>query len=52
MALSAHVYHTSDVALLLVPGIPPHVDTHSAFEDEITSLGLASQVLYAVNWLH
>lgn len=25
-------------------GIPPHVDTHSAFEDGIVSLGLGSQV--------
>lgn len=25
-------------------GIPPHVDTHSAFEDEIISLSLGSEV--------
>jgi len=25
-------------------GIPPHVDTHSAFEDGIVSLSLGSQV--------
>ncbi|XP_068122965.1 alkylated DNA repair protein alkB homolog 8 isoform X2 [Hyperolius riggenbachi] len=26
-------------------GIPPHIDTHSAFEDEITSLSLGSEIV-------
>lgn len=25
-------------------GIPPHIDTHSAFEDEIISLSLGAEV--------
>lgn len=28
-----------------IPGIPPHVDTHSAFEDAIVSLSLASDIV-------
>jgi hypothetical protein len=27
------------------PGIPPHVDTHSAFEDPILSLSLGSSIV-------
>lgn len=30
--------------LLSLKGIPPHVDTHSPFEDGIVSLSLGSQV--------
>ena len=30
--------------LLCSPGIPPHVDTHSAFMEEIISLSLGAQV--------
>lgn len=29
---------------LIFSGIPPHVDTHSAFEDTILSLSLGAQV--------
>lgn len=32
-------------AFALFQGIPPHVDTHSAFEDEIASVSLGSQVI-------
>lgn len=31
-------------SLFCPEGIPPHVDTHSAFEDGIVSLSLGSQV--------
>ena len=31
-------------AFTLFKGIPPHVDTHSAFEDGIASISLGSQV--------
>lgn len=31
-------------AFALFKGIPPHVDTHSAFEDGIASVSLGSQV--------
>jgi len=30
--------------LLSYAGIPPHIDTHSAFEDEIISLSLGAEV--------
>lgn len=30
--------------LLPITGIPPHVDTHSAFEDTILSLSLGTKV--------
>ena len=30
-------------------GIPPHIDTHSAFEDGITSISLGSQVASFLN---
>lgn len=30
--------------LFSIPGIPAHIDTHSAFEDEIVSLSLGSEV--------
>lgn len=29
---------------MIFPGIPPHVDTHSAFEDTILSLSLGAKV--------
>lgn len=29
---------------ILLSGIPPHVDTHSAFEEDLISLSLGSQV--------
>ena len=32
-------------AFTLFKGIPPHVDTHSAFEDGIASISLGSQVI-------
>ena len=32
-------------AFTLFKGIPPHVDTHSAFEDGIASVSLGSQVI-------
>lgn len=32
------------VILSSISGIPAHVDTHSAFEDEIVSLSLGSEV--------
>ena len=32
-------------AFTLFKGIPPHVDTHSAFEDAIASISLGSQVI-------
>lgn len=35
-------------SLSFAEGIPPHVDTHSAFEDGIVSLSLGSQVFIIV----
>lgn len=32
-------------AFILFKGIPPHIDTHSAFEDGIASVSLGSQVI-------
>ena len=32
-------------AFALFKGIPPHIDTHSAFEDGIASISLGSQVI-------
>ena len=29
---------------MILSGIPPHIDTHSAFEDGIVALSLGSQV--------
>ena len=38
-------------AFALFEGIPPHVDTHSAFEDGIASVSLGSQVItYLLLW--
>ena len=38
-------------AFALFKGIPPHVDTHSAFEDGIASVSLGSQVImYLLRW--
>ena len=38
-------------AFALFKGIPPHVDTHSAFEDGIASVSLSSQVrMYLSLW--
>ena len=38
-------------AFALFKGIPPHVDTHSAFEDGIASVSLGSQVrTYLLLW--
>ena len=38
-------------AFALFKGIPPHVDTHSAFEDGIASVSLGSQVItYLLLW--
>jgi len=38
-------------AFALFKGIPPHVDTHSAFEDGIASVSLGSQVImYLLQW--
>jgi hypothetical protein len=31
--------------LLIFAGIPPHVDTHSAFEDPVLSLSLGSSIV-------
>ena len=37
---------------LFYAGIPPHIDTHSAFEDGIISLSLGSQVKHVIPaWL-
>ena len=37
-------------AFTLFKGIPPHVDTHSAFEDGIASVSLGSQVIMYLLW--
>jgi len=42
---SAAYFHYRLNTALPLPGIPPHVDTHSAFEDPILSLSLGSSVL-------
>lgn len=34
------------------PGIPPHIDTHSAFEETILSLSLGAQVSSTVLIIH
>ena len=41
-----------NVEYLFYAGIPPHIDTHSAFEDGIISLSLGSQVKHVMPvWL-
>lgn len=42
---SAAYFHHRLITALQLPGIPPHVDTHSAFEDPILSLSLGSSVV-------
>lgn len=37
-------YFNSPCVSIIFSGIPPHVDTHSAFEDTILSLSLGAQV--------
>ena len=38
------LYYYSDFFVFSCAGIPPHIDTHSAFEDEIISLSLGAEV--------
>lgn len=38
--------YLTNYSFVFCTGIPPHVDTHSAFEDEIISLSLGAEVMY------